>query len=38
MNAERNNQRETLIEKTGVELRNMMPWIAANKIVDQDKN
>ena len=38
MNAERNNQRETLIEKTGVELRKMMPWIAANKIVDQDKN
>ncbi len=38
MNAERNNQKETLIEKTGVELRTMMPWIAANKIVDQDKN
>ncbi len=38
MNAERNNQRETLIEKTGVELREMMPWIAANKIVQQDKN
>jgi ketol-acid reductoisomerase len=38
MNAERNNQRETLIEKTGVELRKMMPWIAKNKIVDQDKN
>jgi ketol-acid reductoisomerase len=38
MNAERNNQRETLIEKTGVSLREMMPWIAANKIVDQDKN
>ncbi len=38
MNAERNNQKETLIEKTGVELRKMMPWIAANKIVDQDKN
>jgi ketol-acid reductoisomerase len=38
MNAERNNQRETLIEKTGVELRKMMPWIAANKIVDQNKN
>jgi ketol-acid reductoisomerase len=38
MNAERNNQKETLIEKTGVELRAMMPWIAANKIVDQDKN
>ncbi len=38
MNAERNNQRETLIEKTGVELREMMPWIAANKIVDQETN
>ncbi|MEA3290517.1 MAG: ketol-acid reductoisomerase [Campylobacterota bacterium] len=38
MNAERNNQKETLIEKTGVSLREMMPWIAANKIVDQDKN
>ena len=38
MNAERNNQRETLIEKTGVSLREMMPWIAANKIVDQDTN
>jgi ketol-acid reductoisomerase len=38
MNAERNNQKETLIEKTGVELREMMPWISANKIVDQDKN
>jgi ketol-acid reductoisomerase len=38
MNAERNNQRETLIEKTGVSLREMMPWIAANKIVDQETN
>ncbi len=38
MNAERNNQKETLIEKTGVELREMMPWIAANKIVDQETN
>jgi len=38
MNAERNNQKETLIEKTGVELRKMMPWISANKIVDQEKN
>jgi len=38
MNAERNNQRETLIEKTGVELRKMMPWISANKIVNQETN
>ena len=33
-----NNARASLIEKTGVELRTMMPWIASNKIVDQDKN
>ena len=26
------------IEKVGAELREMMPWIAANKIVDQSKN
>ena len=26
------------IEKTGEKLRAMMPWIAANKIVDQAKN
>jgi ketol-acid reductoisomerase len=26
------------IEKIGAELREMMPWIAANKIIDQDKN
>jgi ketol-acid reductoisomerase len=38
MNAERNNMKETLIEKTGEKLRGMMPWITANKIVDQDKN
>jgi len=38
MNAERTNARASLIEKTGVELRTMMPWIASNKIVDQDKN
>jgi ketol-acid reductoisomerase len=38
MNAERNNQKESLIERTGVELREMMPWISANKIVNQDKN
>ena len=38
MNAERNNARASLIEQTGVKLREMMPWISANKIVDQDKN
>ena len=26
------------IEKTGAQLRAMMPWISANKLVDQDKN
>jgi ketol-acid reductoisomerase len=26
------------IEKTGAELRAMMPWIGANKLVDQTKN
>ena len=38
MNAERNNMKETLIEKTGEKLRGMMPWITENKIIDQDKN
>jgi ketol-acid reductoisomerase len=38
MNAERNNLRNHPIEKTGERLREMMPWIKANKIVDQDKN
>jgi len=38
MTAERNNMKETLIEKTGNKLRDMMPWITANKIIDQDKN
>ena len=26
------------IEKTGAELRAMMPWISANKLVDKSKN
>ena len=38
MNAERNNMAESKIEQTGKKLRAMMPWIAANKIVDQEKN
>jgi ketol-acid reductoisomerase len=38
MNAERNNAKASLIEQTGVKLRDMMPWITANKIIDKDKN
>jgi ketol-acid reductoisomerase len=38
MNAERTISRNSRIEATGRRLRGMMPWIAANKIVDQDKN
>ncbi len=38
MNAERKNSRASRIEQTGAKLRAMMPWIASNKIVDQDKN
>jgi len=38
MTAERRAMQESPIEKTGRKLRAMMPWIAANKIVDQDKN
>jgi len=38
MNAERRNLKETELEKTGERLRGMMPWIKANKIVDQDTN
>jgi len=38
MNAERANARASKIEQTGVRLREMMPWISANKIVDQDAN
>jgi len=38
MNAERNNDKEKLITKTGNKLREMMPWIGTNKIVDQDTN
>ena len=38
MNAERANARASNIEQTGVKLREMMPWISANKIVNQDKN
>ena len=38
MNAERTNDKEKLITKTGNKLREMMPWISAGKIVDQDTN
>jgi ketol-acid reductoisomerase len=38
MNAERANARASLIEQTGRNLRDMMPWIGSNKIVQQDKN
>jgi ketol-acid reductoisomerase len=38
MTARRRINAEHPIEVTGAELRAMMPWIAANKIVDQDKN
>jgi len=38
MNAERNNDKTKLITQTGNKLREMMPWIAKNKIVDLDKN
>jgi ketol-acid reductoisomerase len=38
MNAERNNLANHPIEKTGERLREMMPWIKQNKIVNQDKN
>ena len=38
MNAERANARASKIEQTGVALREMMPWIGKNKIVNQDEN
>jgi len=38
MNAERANDKEKLITKTGNKLREMMPWIGSNKIVNQDTN
>jgi len=38
MNAERRNMRNSELEKTGARLRAMMPWIKANKIVDQETN
>ncbi len=38
MTAERNMLKAHPIEKTGLKLRAMMPWIKSNKLVDEDKN
>jgi ketol-acid reductoisomerase len=38
MKAARKLQAEHPIEKTGAQLRAMMPWIGANKLVDKEKN
>ncbi|WP_324171213.1 ketol-acid reductoisomerase [Sulfurimonas sp.] len=38
MNAERANDKEKPITKTGNKLREMMPWIGSNKIVNQETN
>ena len=38
MTARRRNMEAHSIEKVGGKLREMMPWIGANKIVDKDKN
>ena len=38
LKAKRRIGREHPIEQVGARLREMMPWIKANKIVDQDKN
>ena len=38
MNAKRLNMKNSLIEKTGKELRDMMPWITQDKLIDKDKN
>ncbi len=38
LEALRKKGREHQIEKVGAELREMMPWIKANKIVDKEKN
>src|SRR5690606_17440155 len=38
MTARRRINEESQIEKVGAQLRAMMPWIAANKLVDQSKN
>ena len=38
MTAERNMLKAHPIEKVGVKLRDMMPWIKSNKLVDEEKN
>ena len=38
MKAARKRQTQHPIEKTGEQLRAMMPWITANKLVDKEKN
>ena len=38
MKAERKLTEASQINQTGNKLREMMPWIAENKIVDKDKN
>ena len=38
MTAHRRNNAAHQIEQVGAELRKMMPWITANKLVDKDKN
>jgi len=38
MKAARKRQAEHEIEKVGAKLREMMPWIGKNKLVDKSKN
>ena len=38
MTARRRQTADHLIEQTGEKLRGMMPWIAAGKIIDKEKN
>ena len=38
MTAYRRNNAAHPIEKVGAQLREMMPWITANKLVDKEKN
>ena len=38
MTARRRLTADHQIEKVGAQLRSMMPWIAKNKLVDQDKD
>jgi len=38
MNAERANAERSLIERTGKDLRAMMPWITSKKIINKDEN